>query len=285
MTISQSELELAVDLLKQGELVAFPTETVYGLGSDASNADAVAKIFQTKGRPADHPVIVHLADSEAVKKWAKDIPKEAWQLAEAFWPGPLTLILKKQEQVLDCVTGNQDSVGLRVPSHPVAQALLSAFQGGVAAPSANKFGHISPTRAEHVLADFPDEIPLILDGGDSEVGLESTIVDLSGSTVRLLRPGGITFSDLQKVVPSIEYEVKQSSENELRASGLLDKHYAPKVKTYLVPDIAKMFQSAVQNTESNELNSVGIIAFKTKQTDNYTLPFESIKWIQMSINH
>ena len=285
---AKGELELAVQLLKDGELVAFPTETVYGLGADASNPTAVAKIFETKGRPADHPVIVHLGRSEDIKAWAKDIPEQAWQLAEAFWPGPLTLILKKQEHVLNCVTGNQDSVGLRIPSHPVAQALLQAFQGGVAAPSANRFGHISPTRAEHVQADFPDSLSLILDGGDSEVGLESTIVDLTSPNARLLRPGGIPLQDLQRVLPSIEYVAKKKTEStektkELRASGLLDKHYAPKVKTYLIEDALAMSQQIIASDENYQFKSLGVIAFETERSQVSETIFKKLKWIQMPI--
>ncbi len=260
---SQDDLALAIRLLKSGELVAFPTETVYGLGADATNAEAVAKIFRAKGRPSDHPVIVHLANSEDISEWAEDISEQAWQLAEAFWPGPLTLILKRQHHVLNAVTGNQDSVGLRVPSHPVAQSLLKAFGGGVAAPSANRFGHISPTKAEHVKADFPDVGLFILDGGDSDVGLESTIVDVTGAEARLLRPGGISLRALQTVIPDIQAVAKKqkdSQANELRASGLLDKHYAPKVKTYLVQDLVKTLEVLQDSTKK-----IGVIACMTEQ--------------------
>lgn len=285
--VSKDDIALAVALISKGELVAFPTETVYGLGADASNAEAVAKIFKAKGRPNDHPVIVHLANRADISSWARDIPEKAWQLADAFWPGPLTLILKKQQQVLDSVTGNQDSVGLRVPSHPVAQELLQAFKGGkggIAAPSANRFGHISPTKAEHVRADFADSLPLILDGGDSEVGLESTIVDLTGvdltgSVARVLRPGGISIAALQAVIPEIEFVSKKQipQDNQVRASGLLDKHYAPKVKTYLIEDLSLVFERFKEDTlVANK--TIGVIACTSSKSDTYPTQF----WINLS---
>ena len=167
----------AVELLRAGELVAFPTETVYGLGADASNPAAVARIFAAKGRPADHPLIVHVAGHDWVERWAEAVPDAAWELMEAFWPGPLTLILRKQAWVPDAVTGGQDTVGIRVPGHPVALNLLRAFaaaggSGGIAAPSANRFGRISPTTAAHVAEELGDRVPLILDGGPCTVGIE-----------------------------------------------------------------------------------------------------------------
>src|SRR5690606_27183855 len=168
----------AVAALRAGELVAFPTETVYGLGADAANAEAVRRIFKLKGRPADHPVIVHIGDAAQLDDYASEVPPEARRLAERFWPGPLTLILKRAAHVPDIVTGGQDTVGLRVPAHPVARTLLEAFGGGIAAPSANKFGRISPTTAAHVAADYGQHAPLILDGEAASVGIESTIVDL-----------------------------------------------------------------------------------------------------------
>ncbi|MBS2001864.1 MAG: threonylcarbamoyl-AMP synthase, partial [Cyanobacteria bacterium SZAS LIN-5] len=184
-------IEHAVRLLQSGELVAFPTETVYGLGADASNPAAVARLYAAKGRPTNHPVIVHLADSNQLSKWASSVPFAAIQLAEKFWPGPLTLILPKADHVLDEITGGQKSVGLRVPAHPLALELLKAFGGGIIAPSANKFGRLSPTRAEDVRAEFKDEVSLVLDGGPCAVGIESTIVDLSREQPMILRPGMI----------------------------------------------------------------------------------------------
>ncbi|MGB7502317.1 MAG: L-threonylcarbamoyladenylate synthase, partial [Azonexus sp.] len=199
------DFDRAVELLRAGELVAFPTETVYGLGADASNPAAVAKIFAAKGRPADHPLIVHLAGHDAVDHWAEQVPAVAWELMETFWPGPLTLILKKQAWVPSTVTGGQDTVGLRVPGHPVALELLRRFaavageHAGIAAPSANRFGRISPTTAAHVQEELGDRISLTLDGGPCTVGIESTIVDCSGGEPVVLRPGHISPAHLETV--------------------------------------------------------------------------------------
>uniref|UniRef100_UPI002FDD1BFD L-threonylcarbamoyladenylate synthase n=1 Tax=Pelomicrobium sp. TaxID=2815319 RepID=UPI002FDD1BFD len=187
----EREIAKAVDILRAGGLVAFPTETVYGLGADARNPEAVGKIFAAKGRPQHHPVIVHLAEAAQLEAWAVDIPDGARRLAERFWPGPLTLILRRGPGVPDAVTGGQDTVGLRVPAHPVAQALLQAFGGGIAAPSANRFGRLSPTTAQHVEAELDGAVDLILDGGACPVGIESTIVDCAGERPTLLRPGHI----------------------------------------------------------------------------------------------
>jgi len=227
--------------LEQGELVAFPTETVYGLGADAENPDAVAKIYAAKGRPSNHPVIVHLAPGADVEYWASTIPDEARKLIAAFWPGPLTLILKRAPHIPAAVSGGQDSIGLRCPSHPVAQALLRAFKagkGGVAAPSANRFGHVSPTTAQHVRDEFGDggDSPLacILDGGQSEVGIESTILDLSriGSHGPvLLRPGQIG-SDAIASVLGVAPRLPDTAAP--RASGTLEAHYAPATPVALV---------------------------------------------------
>ena len=194
----------AVELLRAGQLVAFPTETVYGLGADAANPEAVARIFAAKGRPADHPLIVHVSGDDAVDRWAEQVPGFAWELMEAFWPGPLTLILKKQAWVPSTVTGGQDTVGLRVPGHPVALELLRCFAadggpGGIAAPSANRFGHISPTTADHVREELGDRVALILDGGPCAVGIESTIVDCSRGAPIILRPGHISAAHLEAV--------------------------------------------------------------------------------------
>ena len=227
----QVQIDEAASILRAGGLVAFPTETVYGLGADARNGKAVEKIFTAKGRPADHPVIVHLPSADALAGWVQEVPEAAHRLAEAFWPGPLTLILKRSEGVPDAVTGGQDTVGLRVPGHPLALALLEAFGGGVAAPSANRFGRISPTRAEHVRAELNGAVDLILDGGPCEVGLESTILDLSAGIPRLLRPGGVTAERLETVLGT-----KLSLEaGSVRAPGTLASHYAPTTPTFVVP--------------------------------------------------
>ena len=235
-----NDIQRAVALLRQGELVALPTETVYGLGADALNPVAVAKIFAAKGRPSDHPLIVHLSEAGQLLDWARDVPREAIALARAFWPGPLTLILRKEEGVPDLVTGGQDTVGLRVPNHPVALELLRAFGGGVAAPSANRFGRISPTTAEHVRQELGDRVPLILEGGACQVGLESTILDLSRDVPVILRPGAIGVDDIARVIgrrPRLRGEVEQAAEqaDAPRVSGSLAAHYAPRTPLELLP--------------------------------------------------
>ncbi len=223
--------------LAAGEFVAFPTETVYGLGADAANADAVRRIFAAKGRPADHPVIVHLGSAEAMATWARDIPEGARALAAAFWPGPITLIVPRAAHVHDIVTGGQDTVGLRVPSHPVARALLDAFGGGIAAPSANRFGHVSPTTAAHVAADLGDKPAMILDGGACEVGIESTIVAFRGDAPFLLRPGAISPAELARVLGRAALAADGDTP---RASGTLASHYAPRTPaSLLAPDVLR----------------------------------------------
>jgi L-threonylcarbamoyladenylate synthase len=223
-SVSDREIERAVEILRAGGLVAFPTETVYGLGADASNDVAVKKIFQVKGRPVEHPLIVHLADMSGLKHWAREVPREAWVLAEKFWPGPLTMILRRGPEVGDAVTGGQDTVGLRVPAHPVARRLLHAFDGGIAAPSANRFGRLSPTTAEHVREDLGADVDLILDGGACEVGVESTIVDLSRATASILRPGQISRKQIED---ALLVELGDDAVDAPRAPGSLDSHYAP----------------------------------------------------------
>jgi L-threonylcarbamoyladenylate synthase len=225
-----SEVRRAAQILRAGGLVAFPTETVYGLGADASNAAAVARLYKVKGRPADHPVIIHFASADAAFQWGRDIPDSARTLANKFWPGPLTLIVKRSAKAKDFVTGGQDSVGLRVPSHPVAQALLKEFGGGVAAPSANRFGQVSPTTAQHVRADLGADVDLVLDGGPSEVGIESTILDVSGGEAVLLRPGTISRASLQTII-----SIHEKSGSSPRHSGGLERHYAPRTPARLVP--------------------------------------------------
>jgi L-threonylcarbamoyladenylate synthase len=219
--------------LRAGELVGMPTETVYGLAADATRGSAVARIFAAKGRPPDHPLIVHIATADIAKTWASDWPDVAQKLAAAFWPGPMTLIVERAAHVLNAVTGGQDTVGLRVPSHPAAQALLREFQGALAAPSANKFGRVSPTTAQHVAAEFDDVGLLVLDGGACEVGVESTIIDVSAQTVRILRPGRIRTSEIERVVgqriPDVDNQALAP-----RVSGSLDAHYAPAKKTLML---------------------------------------------------
>lgn len=222
----------AAAILDSGGLVAFPTETVYGLGADAANPDAVRRIFEAKGRPADHPVIVHVADAVDLGVWARAVPEAARQLARAFWPGPLTLIVPRAGTVSDVLTGGQDTVGVRVPSHPVAQALLRVFGRGVAAPSANRFGRISPTTADHVRAELGDGVDLVLDGGQTDVGIESTIVDVSGSRPALLRPGMIGAAQLEAVLGG---PLLTPSRESPRVPGNLAAHYAPTTPLALLP--------------------------------------------------
>jgi L-threonylcarbamoyladenylate synthase len=227
-----SEIARAAEILRAGGLVAFPTETVYGLGADASNPQAVGRIFEVKGRPAQHPLIVHLTGTEEIERWARDIPPLTERLTARFWPGPLTLILRRAAGVIDAVTGGQDTVGLRAPSHPVAQQLLRAFRGGIAAPSANRFGRISPTTAQHVRDELGDAASLILDGGACEVGIESTILDLSSGSPILLRPGCIGVAEIESVVGR---KVARGSAHSPRASGTLAAHYAPRLPLSLAP--------------------------------------------------
>lgn len=229
-----TEVRRAAEILKRGGLVAFPTETVYGLGADASNAAAIARLYAVKRRPADHPVIVHFADADAAFEWAREVPGSARRLAAAFWPGPLTLILKRSARAADFVTGGQDTIGLRVPRHPVAHALLAAFDGGIAAPSANRFGRISPTAAAHVRADLDADVDLVLEGGASEIGIESTIVDLSDARAVLLRPGAIGREALEAVLGEAVLEKTAAPGAGPRHSGGLERHYAPRTPTRLV---------------------------------------------------
>jgi L-threonylcarbamoyladenylate synthase len=234
------EIAHAAALLDAGQLVAFPTETVYGLGGDAERPDAVARIYAAKGRPANHPVIVHLAPNGDPNYWVERLPSDAQRLIDAFWPGPLTLILKRAAHIPAAVSGGQDSVGLRCPSHPVAQALLEAFSalrtghGGVAAPSANRFGHVSPTTAQHVRDEFGDAIH-VLDGGSSDVGIESTIVDLSRGFPALLRPGHVTPQDIADVLGEMPRLPDGTDASAPRASGTLKAHYAPRTPLALLP--------------------------------------------------
>lgn len=231
-----SSIQQAAVALKSGQLVAFPTETVYGLGADAENPDAVAKIYSVKQRPTDHPLIVHIADKDAAKKWAIEIPQYALQLADAFWPGPMTLILKRSSLAKDFITGGQDTVGLRVPDHPVALELLRSFSelggNGVAAPSANLFGRVSPTSAEAVQSEISSRLSdadLILEGGDSVVGIESTIIDCTQSRPRILRPGAIS---AEQIMTKTNLSMLDSGER-IRVSGAMESHYSPRARVVL----------------------------------------------------
>lgn len=217
------DIARAVAVLARGGLVAFPTETVYGLGADASRDDAVARIFAAKGRPSGHPLIVHLAPQAQLDDWAIDIPEAARRLATAAWPGPLTIILKRGPRVSLATTGGAETVGLRVPAHPMARALLRAFGGGIAAPSANRFGAVSPTTADHVAADLGDAVDYLLDGGACSVGVESTIVDLSRGHAVLLRPGGMPREEIERITGPLG----SADHGAPAAPGTLASHYAP----------------------------------------------------------
>ncbi|HVW32527.1 MAG TPA: L-threonylcarbamoyladenylate synthase [Acidimicrobiia bacterium] len=242
-----SDVAEAVAVLRRGGLVAFPTETVYGLGADAANPAAVERIFAVKGRPRNHPVIVHLGEAPAIKVWAADVPPDAWTLAEAFWPGPLTLILPKAASVPEAVTGGAGTVGLRVPDQPLALELLRAFDGGIAAPSANRFGRVSPTTAAHVRADLGFDVDLVLDGGPCAIGVESTIVDLSRGVPRVLRLGGLAIEaltgalghpvDVAPVAAALAAERAgdgPAAPVETPAPGTLPSHYAPEARVEVV---------------------------------------------------
>jgi L-threonylcarbamoyladenylate synthase len=243
-------LKRAVEILQRGGVIALPTETVYGLAANAEDELAVRRIFAIKGRPATHPLIIHLAGVEALPDWASYIPQEARRLADAFWPGPLTLVLPRTPRATDAVTGGQDTVALRVPAHPVALAVLRALGGGLAAPSANRFGRVSPTTAAHVCQDLGDEVDLVVDGGPCTVGVESTIVDLSSGPPVILRPGGLPAEELERV---LGYPVPVRTASTVRVSGSLASHYAPRVGVVLVEP-----SEAVSRAESLRLQGLQV---------------------------
>jgi L-threonylcarbamoyladenylate synthase len=234
---TEETVKNAALVLKNGNLVAFPTETVYGLGADATNSDAVARIYEAKGRPSDHPLIVHIASLDAMEQWSQDIPEYAITLARDFWPGPMTLVLKRSTLAKDFITGGQQTIGLRIPAHPIALALIKEFESmggkGIAAPSANRFGAVSPTTAQAVeeeLQTHLNERDLILDGGQSLVGVESTIIDCTGPTPTILRLGAITPVMIEESTGLIALEANPS---QIRVSGSMDSHYSPKAKVIL----------------------------------------------------
>ncbi|TLZ34599.1 MAG: threonylcarbamoyl-AMP synthase [Gammaproteobacteria bacterium] len=229
---TQVEIESAVQALRDGELVAFATETVYGLGANAQNPAAVAKIFAAKGRPPNHPVIVHLDSPRFLHRWVREVPEVAMRLAERFWPGPFTMVMPRAANVHDVITGGQDTIAIRVPAHPMAQQLLTAFGGGIAAPSANRYGRLSPTRAEHVREELGDAVRVILDGGECQIGLESTIVSFEGDGVRLLRPGSVTATQISAVVGEL---FSDDGRPLPRVPGSPPTHYAPTTHMTIVP--------------------------------------------------
>jgi L-threonylcarbamoyladenylate synthase len=260
--LPQDDIDQAVEALREGEVVAFPTETVYGLGADAQNADAVRRIFELKGRPATHPLIVHIDHPRALERWALSVPPAAAALAARFWPGPLTLVLRRAPAVDLAITGGQDTVAVRVPGHPVAQQLLRAFGSGIAAPSANRYGRISPTRAEHVREEFGDALRLVLDGGECKVGLESTIVSCVDPVPRILRPGMLTPTQLRAVVPEL-----QGGPDALapRVPGSDAKHYAPWTPLSIVA--SRTLEEVVgQLTENHE--KIAVLAMRPPRVAN-----------------
>ena len=230
--VGAAEIARAVDALRAGELVAFPTETVYGLGADAASASAVRKLYEVKRRPTGHPVIVHLARADQLDDLARDVPDTARVLADAFWPGPLTIVVRRNsERVMAEVTGGRDTVGLRVPDHPVARQLLEAFGGGVAAPSANRFGRVSPTTADHVRADLGADARVVLDGGPCRVGVESTIVDVTGVEPAILRVGGVSRGDVES---AIGRACALRTSGETAAPGTVSSHYSPRADVEVI---------------------------------------------------
>jgi len=241
-----TSVDRALEILRSGGLVAIPTETVYGLAADASNPDAIRRVFEAKGRPDNHPLIVHIATADHLGEWAAEIPPAAAVLATTCWPGPLTLLLPKAPHVLDAVTGGRPTVGIRVPAHPLTTELLTRFDGGLAAPSANLFGRVSPTTAEHVQSDLGDLVDYVLDGGRCPVGVESTIVDCTVTPPQILRPGGIAS---EQIVALLEGRVAAPS-GPSRASGMLASHYAPKAKVVLVTTASEALSLSWQHEGS-----------------------------------
>lgn len=264
----EKQIKQAVSFLKQGKLVIIPTETVYGLGADASNPNALKKIFKAKGRPQSHPLIVHIADSSYLSEWAVDIPETAYKLAKTFWPGPLTLVLKRAPHVSTVITGGQDTIALRVPAHPIAQQILSMFKGGIAAPSANSFGYISPTTIEHVNKEMGNKVSLIIDGGPCQIGIESTIIDLSHDEPTLLRPGMISHVMIEQ---ALGRPVDLHPQSAPRISGSLPSHYAPITPTILVE--SSELQSFVES--KIKISSLAVLARQAcpynKQISDYWL--------------
>jgi L-threonylcarbamoyladenylate synthase len=259
--VSESEIARAVEILRAGGLVAFPTETVYGLGADASNPAALRRLFEAKGRPTSHPVIVHLCGPSALGRWAREVPASAVRLTKRFWPGPLTLVLKRAAGVLDQVTGGEDTVGLRAPAHAVAQRLLQAYGGGIAAPSANRFGRLSPTTAQHVRDELGTAVDLVLDGGACEVGIESTIIDLSSGAPILLRPGAISAEGIEAAAG---LPVAQRTSGSPRAPGTLAAHYAPSIPLMLAatPDLDRVVR------EQSASGAVAVLARHARPPDS-----------------
>ncbi len=264
----QKDIQAAADILRQGGVVAFPTETVYGLGADAANPEALRRVFGIKGRPADHPLIVHFGDASLLDYWAGGVPEGAWRLALGFWPGPLTLILPRRVHVQRLVTGGQDTVGLRVPDHPVALALLHALGSdkGLAAPSANRFGRISPTTAAHVQNGLGGAVDMILDGGPCRVGVESTIIGFDGARPMLLRPGGIAVAHLEDVLGQ-KIAPPDAAPPSLRAPGRLASHYAPSTPLEVWPGEALERRAGELTTQGQRVALLELTASSSATPD------------------
>ncbi len=265
-----ANIQQAVVYLRAGKLVAFPTETVYGLGADAQNVIAINKVFTVKGRPSNHPLIVHISNIAELDQWAINIPNEAYILAQHFWPGPCTLILQKHHNVAPEVTGYQPTIALRIPRHPIALELLRQFGSGIVGPSANTYGHISPTTAEHVIHDFNHHIDYILDGGHCELGIESSIFCFSDNKPSMLRQGSITLTDVSRI---LGYPIfYKSLTNSSRVPGSLSSHYAPKCPLYLVNklDFLPLIQSLI-----NKVETYSVLSFSPPPFN-----FNNLHWIQ-----
>ena len=252
-----SDVDRALAVLRAGGLVAIPTETVYGLAADASNADAVRRIYSVKGRPADHPLIVHIGAAEQLGEWTAAIPPSAAVLAADCWPGPLTLLVARAARVLDVVTGGLPSVGVRVPAHTLTLELLSKLGGGLAAPSANLFGRVSPTTAEHVRADLGDDVDFVLDGGPCPIGVESTIVDCTADPPQVLRPGGIPTEDIAALLDLTVGDAAGPS----RAPGMLDSHYSPRCQVVLAATIGEARRLAAENSRAEILADDDLVRY------------------------
>ena len=276
---TSEHIELAVQCLKNGGLVGMPTETVYGLGADASNPEAVKHIFAAKNRPANHPLIVHVASVLELQNWAQEIPASAFKLAEHFCPAPLALILKKRPEVSEIVTGGQNTVALRIPNHAVALELLRQFGGGIAAPSANRFCRISPTQASHVAEELGDDVDLILDGGACQIGVESTIIDLSSEKPTILRFGQITRTEIEAVLQTKVFIPDALSQTRVRTAGMMAIHYAP-----TTPAVLCGTQFLLKKLQ-DEAQKIGVLTCgaKISATPNCTvieLPADSLIYAQ-----
>lgn len=271
-----TDIQLAVRQLQAGELVAFPTETVYGLGADATNPAAIQKVFAAKGRPADHPLIVHIENVKQLPSWARNIPETAWQLAEYFWPGPLTLILHKQIGVSPLITGGQDTIAIRIPNHQITLQLLQNFGSAIVGPSANKYGRVSPTTAAHVAADLGSAVAVILNGGECSVGLESTILDLTSLQPIIRRSGAITAEELAKILGQ-QVAINTNVDPKVRTSGSHQSHYAP-VTTVRLYAYTELLTAAVLLQQQN--TSFSVLSFEPSPKNINS----NIYWQQQSLN-